>query len=224
MSSPLVVFDLDGTLIDSRQDLADSTNDVLESYGAAALPVDLVSSFVGEGARVLVERALAAAGLNAHEPDALERFRVSYDRRLLNHTRPYDGIREVVTSAADLARLAVLTNKPESPTRRLLDAFDLSKFFSAVIGGDARFARKPDPSGLRFLMHEAGASEKTALMVGDSMIDIHTARNARVRVLVAMYGFGKMRGELQLRGDELLAERPSDLSGFIAGALSAADH
>src|SRR5262249_2193482 len=89
---PLVVFDLDGTLVDSRRDLADSTNDMLESYGDAPLPVEQIAAFVGEGARRLVERALLAAGRAASLDEALDRFRASYDRRLLLHTRPYDGI------------------------------------------------------------------------------------------------------------------------------------
>src|SRR4051812_33084047 len=92
----LIVFDLDGTLIDSHRDLADSVNEMLASYGARPRPLDEVTKMIGEGARVLVERALAAAGLNPAEPDALDRFRAIYDRHLLGHTRPYEGIPAVV--------------------------------------------------------------------------------------------------------------------------------
>src|ERR1043165_4483525 len=139
----LVVFDLDGTLVDSRRDLAESTNEMLESYGAPALPVDDVARMVGEGAKVLVERALAASGLDPHEPDALTRFREIYDRRLLIHTRPYDGIETAVRKISQTATLAVLTNKPEAPSRRLLDAFKLASYFPSVIGGDSGPPRKP---------------------------------------------------------------------------------
>jgi phosphoglycolate phosphatase len=145
----LIVFDLDGTLIDSRRDLAESTNEMLESYGAAARPIDEVAGLVGEGAKVLVERALAAAGRNPLEPGALDRFRAIYDRRLLTHTVPYPGIPELVRSAAARTPLAVLSNKPEAPTRVLLDAFDLSPYFRWVQGGDSAFPRKPHPAAAR---------------------------------------------------------------------------
>src|SRR5688572_22661880 len=133
----LIIFDLDGTLIDSRLDLAESTNEMLATYGASELPVDDVARMVGEGAKVLVERALAAAGRNPNEPDALKRFREIYDTRLLRHTRPYEGIPEIVDSLAAEHVLAVLTNKPEAPSRRLLEAFGLAPRFREVIGGDS---------------------------------------------------------------------------------------
>ncbi len=208
---PLIVFDLDGTLIDSRLDLAESTNEMLASYGAAPLPIDDVAGMVGEGARMLVERALAAAGRDPQTPDALERFRAIYDRRLFTNTLPYPGVLEMVRGLAAHARLAVLTNKPEAPARRLLDAFDLTPHFAWTIGGDSPFPRKPDPAGLRHLMTESGTAPGHALLVGDSMIDVLTARNAGVRMCVALYGFGQLRGELVLNGDELLASEPADI-------------
>ena len=154
----LVIFDLDGTLIDSRRDLAESTNEMLASYGAAALPIDEVAAMVGEGAKVLVERALAAAGLDPAAPEALDRFRAIYDRRLFEHTRPYPGIDVVVRDAAAGAALAMLSNKPEAPSRRLLEAFDLSRWFRWVVGGDGPFPRKPDPAAVAFLMAQAQAT------------------------------------------------------------------
>jgi phosphoglycolate phosphatase len=216
----LIVFDLDGTLIDSRQDLAESTNEMLESYGAPALPIDEVAGFVGEGARVLVQRALAASGRNPDEPDALDRFRSIYDRRLLIHTRPYAGIREVVEAAAPRAALAVLTNKPEAPSRTLLDAFDLSSYFRWVIGGDSGFPRKPDPAGLLHLISAAGASPSTTLVVGDSMIDVQTARAAGARACVALFGFGHLRGGLALTDNELGAKTPADVGRAIETFLA----
>lgn len=212
---PLIVFDLDGTLVDSRRDLTDSTNEMLESYGDRPLPVDRVAAFVGEGAKRLVERALAAAGRDAPIEEALRRFRASYDRRLLVHTRPYDGIADVVRRASARARLAVLTNKPDQPTRRLLEAFDLATSFTWVIGGDTAFPRKPDPAALRYLMSEAGTTPAETLFVGDSMIDVETARRADVRMCVARYGFGHLRDDLALSGDELVAISPSDVGAAI---------
>jgi phosphoglycolate phosphatase len=213
--SALVVFDLDGTLVDSRLDLAHSVNDVLAGYGSAALPVDQVAAMVGDGARMLVRRALEAASLDAPVDDALARFFGVYDRRLLEYTRPYAGIPEVVRAAETRAALAVLTNKPERPARRLLDAFGLAVHFTWVLGGDSPFPRKPDPASLRHLMSQAGATECTTLLVGDSMIDVETARRAGVAVCVARYGFGHLRGGLTLRGDELVADSPAEVATRI---------
>lgn len=219
MLTALIVFDLDGTILDSRHDLADSTNDVLESYGAPALPIDQVAGMIGEGARVLVERALAAAEARADIDEALDRFRTFYDRRLTRHTRPYDGIPAVIRQAAARAPLAILTNKPESFTRRLLDAFELSNSFRWVIGGDSPFARKPDPAALVHLMSAAGVPPANTLVVGDSMIDIETARRAGVPVCLARYGYGRLRGEMILSGNELIAETPEDVGREIGRFL-----
>lgn len=208
---PLIVFDLDGTLVDSQRDLADSTNEVLTTYGAAPLPMETVAGMVGEGALRLVARALAAAGLDRDVSEALGRFREIYDRRLLVHTRPYPGVPEMARDLAAQARLCVLTNKPEAPSRRLLEAFGLAAHFTSVIGGDSGFARKPDPAGLLHLIEESDGDAASTVFVGDSMIDVETARHANVRMCVALYGFGRQRGDLVFRGDELLAEQPADV-------------
>jgi phosphoglycolate phosphatase len=221
---PLIVFDLDGTLIDSRLDIVESTNEMLESYGAAPRPVDDVARMVGEGAKVLVARALVAAGVDPDVTEALDRFKAIYDRRLLNHTTPYDGIPGVVRAAAGRASLALLSNKPEAPSRRLLDAFDLARYFPHVLGGDSAFPRKPDPAGLWHLVAAAGATPASTLLVGDSMIDVETARRGGVRLAVALYGFGGLRGDLVLSPAERAwsAERPPDLSGVIERFLALA--
>lgn len=182
-------------MIDSRLDLVESTNEMLASYGVPPLPVDEVTRMIGEGAKRLVERALAASGLDAAEPGALGRFRAIYDQRLLNHTLPYEGVAGILERAAARASLAVLSNKPEEPTRRLLEAFNLARYFARVLGGDSAFPRKPDPAGLQHLMDSTGALPSTTLFVGDSMIDIETARRAGVRMCVAQYGFGYLRGD-----------------------------
>lgn len=214
----LVVFDLDGTLVDSRQDLADSTNAMLESLGAPALHLDRVVMMVGEGARVLVQRALEAAGLPSEGDrldDALNRFHACYRSRLLATTKPYPGISEMLDEMAPLATLAMLTNKPLLPSQKLVEAFGWSAHFISVIGGDGDVPRKPDPSGLQRLMTLAGAGQESTMLVGDSMVDIETARNAGVAMCVVQYGFGHARGDLQLRGDEWLAETGSDVGRVI---------
>jgi phosphoglycolate phosphatase len=184
----LIAFDLDGTLIDSSRDLADSVNDLLAERGAAPLPHDAITKMVGEGARMLVRRALAASGL-PESPDAIARFLDIYDGRLLNHTRPYDGITDIVRAAREHARVAVLTNKPLQPTERVLEGLGLRDLFDDVIGGDGPFPRKPDPAALLALIERAGATPDRALMVGDSRIDYETATRASARCCLVAYGF-----------------------------------
>lgn len=188
-SFQLIVFDLDGTLIDSRRDIADAANALLMSCGAEPIPEERIGRMVGDGAATLVARAFTASGIE-RPPDALERYLEFYDARLLNHTRPYDGIPAVLDALGRRAALAVLTNKPLAPTRRILDGLDLSRYFpdDAVIGGDGPFPRKPDPAALRHLT--AIANAESTLMVGDSAIDWRTARAAPARVCLARYGFG----------------------------------
>jgi phosphoglycolate phosphatase len=217
----LVAFDLDGTLVDSRRDLADSTNDVVVSYGAPPLPVDAVAAMVGDGARVLVERALRAARLDRDAAEALDRFRAAYDRRLLVHTRPYAGVPEAVAALAAGVPLALITNKPEAPARRLLEAFGLAAHFTWVIGGDSPFPAKPDPSALVHLMTVAGARPDETVMVGDSMIDVRTARGAGARLIAARYGFGALREELALQYGERHVASAGDLPRAVASFFSA---
>ena len=213
----LIVFDLDGTLIDSRRDLADSANALIVERGGTALPGDAIVRMVGEGAAVLVRRALAAAGLASGE-ESVTRFLQIYDDRLVRTTRPYPGVTGVLRELAASSTLAVLTNKPIAPTLSILEALDLGGFFASVVGGDGPLPRKPDPAGLRHLMsrHEAAADD-TAL-VGDSHVDLQTARAAGVTVCLARYGFGfELVTPDDLAGVEKVVDRPSDIPGVLAG-------
>jgi len=187
----LIVFDLDGTLIDSRRDLANATNALLVECGAAALPEDRIGRMVGDGAATLVARAFEAAGIEKPH-DALPRFLMIYAAHLLDHTRPYPGIVAALDALGARASLAVLTNKPLASTREILAGLDLARHFDAdaVIGGDGPFPRKPDPAGLRHLIARAGATAASTLLVGDSVIDWKTARAASAHVCLARYGFG----------------------------------
>jgi len=186
----LFVFDLDGTLVDSAQDLADAGNAVLEIYGRPTLPRQQVVAMVGDGARELVRRLIAAAGLDAPLDEALAHFLECYDQRLLATTRPYDGVFATLEALMPLARLAVLTNKPEAATLRLLEGLELRHYFSDVIGGDSPYGRKPDPRGLFALLARADVATENALMVGDSMNDLLVAEAATVPMCLARYGFG----------------------------------
>lgn len=185
----LIAFDLDGTLIDSHRDLAESANQLILELGGVPLAVEAIGGMVGEGAALLVKRALGAAGLD-HPSFALTRFLEIYDTRLVNHTRVYDGIMDALRAAHSRARLAVLTNKPLGPTQKLLEAFAIRDLFRTVIGGDGPYPRKPSPEGLLAAMASAGATADSTLMVGDSAIDYETARRASARCCIVAYGFG----------------------------------
>jgi phosphoglycolate phosphatase len=213
----LIVFDLDGTLVDSRRDLADATNALLVSCGAAALPETRIGRMVGDGAATLVARALAASGV---EPpaDALERFLAIYNRRLLHHTRPYPGMADALTALGSRARLAVLTNKPIAATREILAGLDLARHFpeDAVLGGDGPFPRKPDPAGLLHLVEQADVPAAATLLVGDSVIDWRTARAAATGICIARYGFGFDEFPIaDLRADDWTIDAPADLLNCI---------
>ena len=165
MIRPLVVFDLDGTLVDSQQDLADAANALIVELGGTPVPVEAIAKMVGDGAAMLVRRALTATGVRVTSPhDALERFLELYDDRLLATTRLYDGIPEVLDVLGPMARLGVLTNKPERATHRILEALGVAVRFEWMIGGDGPFARKPDPAGLLHLVADAGVSPNRAVM------------------------------------------------------------
>jgi phosphoglycolate phosphatase len=191
VSFRLIVFDLDGTLVDSRRDLAESANAILRESGCGQLPEQLIGRLVGDGAATLVARAFAAAGCPQPE-DALDRFLAIYNGRLLACTRPYPGIPDVLAELETRARLAVLTNKPLGPTRAILAGLGLASYFPApgVIGGDGPFPRKPDPGGLRHLAAQAGLAPGDTVLVGDSVIDWRTARAAGAHICLAGYGFG----------------------------------
>jgi phosphoglycolate phosphatase len=218
--NPLVVFDLDGTLVDSRRDLTDAANALLEIHGAAPLDEETVGRMVGEGAATLVARLIAARGIDADPAEALSRFLALYDERLLVHTRPYDGMPGALAQLREWAQLAVLTNKPAAATERLLDALGLRPTFRWVIGGDTPIGRKPDPSALLLLIREAGAAPRATAMVGDSIVDVRTARNAGTRMCLARYGFGFANcPPEELAGDELLVDRASELPPVLRRAL-----
>ena len=184
----IIVFDLDGTLIDSARDLAESIGEMLTQYGAEPLPLAEVVTMVGEGAPILVRRALTRAGLRPGVDDALARFLKIYDRRLMDHTVAYPGIVESLGLAVRRGPLAVLTNKPLGPSIGILEALRLRGFFTRVIGGDSEYGRKPDPSGLLAL--QALAPGQRLVMVGDSPVDYKVAVNANCPFVFARFGFG----------------------------------
>jgi phosphoglycolate phosphatase len=187
----IIAFDLDGTLIDSARDLGEAASELVQGYGAPPLTVAQVVTMVGDGAPVLVRRALTQSGLDPETPGAVERFLRIYDRRLMDHTVAYPGIREELARAVWRGPLAVLTNKPLGPSIGLLEALGLRGFFSRIIGGDSEYGRKPNPAGLNAL--RALAPGEPIVLVGDSPADAHTAVAANCPFVLARYGFGAVK-------------------------------
>jgi phosphoglycolate phosphatase len=210
-----VAFDLDGTLVDSSRDLAASINALLADFGRPPLSEGVVVSFVGEGAALLVRRALERAGLDPETPGALNQFLGHYDTRLLDTTRPYPGMVEAVRAIAATRPVAVLTNKPEVPTLRILKGLAMEALFGSVIGGDSAHGRKPDPAGLLELAARAQVTPAETLLVGDSPVDLETARRAGAQICLARYGFGFRFDGGEFRGDEYFVDRPSEIVGVV---------
>jgi phosphoglycolate phosphatase len=213
---PLVVCDLDGTLVDSRRDLAHATNRLVAAYGGTSLDEDAVVRMVGDGAEQLVARAFRAAGLPTAPPDALTRFLEIYAAGLLDHTRPYVGVPEALDALSHLASLAVLTNKPRALSEHILQGLGLAPFFKTVLGGDGPHARKPSPEGVRRLMEEFGVAAIETRLVGDSVVDLRTSRASGVSVVLVRWGFGFRdipAGELT--GREHIVDQPGDLLDLV---------
>ncbi len=187
------VFDLGGTLVDSAQDLAASLDTLLARHGRAPLGLAATRRLIGNGVPALVAGGFAATGAPAADLPALAaEFLAIYEPRIAEATRPYPGVVDALARLqADGHRLAVCTNKATGATLRLLDALDLSRFFAVVVGGDKR-PRKPDPDPLRRAIAWLGAAPAAALMVGDSEIDVATARAAGVPVVVVAYGYARV--------------------------------
>jgi phosphoglycolate phosphatase len=213
-----VIFDLDGTLVDSAADLATAASALAVELGGRPLTRDEVVGMVGEGAALLVQRALRAAGLDPGTPGALDRFLALYDERLLDTTRLYPGLRPALRALDPLLALAVLTNKPRRPTERLLDALQVREAFVEVVAGDGPLPRKPDPAGLLSLRrHGAGGP---VVLVGDSPVDAETARRGAVPFVLAGYGFGV--SAFDRVPTEFVAASAADLPAVIDAALATA--
>lgn len=184
-----LVFDLDGTLIDSKQDLVVSVNATLRAIGREELPADLVASYVGSGAPVLISRALGGAPDSEELQRALKFFLAHYEEHKLDYTRAYPGVREALEELRGLP-MAVLTNKPVNISVQILDALGLAEFFKAIYGGNSFTTKKPDPLGANTILSEFGVVGREAAMVGDSEVDVQTARNAGMVSAIVNFGFG----------------------------------
>jgi phosphoglycolate phosphatase len=198
--SRLVLFDLDGTLVDSAPDLATALNALLAELGKPGLAESTVRAMVGDGAGVLVQRGLEAAGLgDADQPAALKRFLALYRDCLIDRTRAYPDVEAVLEALKGAGHtLGVCTNKPFDPTQRILAALKLDRFFDAVIGGDSLPQRKPDPEPLLETIRRLGGSPEHAVMIGDSANDVACARAAAVTAILIPSDYGNPATEADL--------------------------
>ena len=215
----LIVFDLDGTLIDSIGDLVTAVNRLVTERGGRTLSHAEVAGMVGEGASLLIDRAFSAAGVAGDAVLALPRFLEIYDGVLPGTTRPYPGVPETIDALAGVAPMAVLTNKPTGASRKILAQCGLERHFCEVIGGDGPWRRKPDPEGLLYLVSAAGATPGETWMVGDSMVDLRTAHAAGTRACLVRYGFGFATFDAGLlRGGEAFVDHPLELVDLVQKA------
>lgn len=184
------LFDLDGTLIDSKMDLVNSVNAMLRETRRSELPADLIASYVGHGAPQLIASALGPAVGEEERREALKIFLKHYQVKKLEETRPYPG---VVQGLHELGAtpMAVLSNKPAKLSMEILDGLGLAELFRGVYGGDSFEKKKPDPTGALAILKEFGVPPEEAAMVGDSDVDVQTARNAGMLAVGVRYGFGQ---------------------------------
>jgi len=207
----LAVFDLDGTLVDSLEDLWEAVNHALDGVGLPRRTLEEVRGFVGEGAPLLVRRSIAPRE-DLFEP-ALAAWRAHYEEHLLDHTRLFPGIGQLLASAP--CALAVHTNKPGVMARRILDGLGVLGRFAAVVGGDEA-PRKPDPAGTLAILARAGVPAAEAVMVGDSRIDCATAAAAGIRFLAVTWGLVPV-AELEAAGARTLVRSAAELAPWLAG-------
>ncbi|HXY01225.1 MAG TPA: HAD-IA family hydrolase [Candidatus Limnocylindrales bacterium] len=184
------LFDLDGTLIDSKMDLVNSVNAMLRETNRAELPVDLVASYVGHGAPQLIASTLGPNSTDEERREGLAIFLKHYQEHKLDRTRAYPGVEEGLRVLAGRP-LVVLTNKPTSLSAEVLESLGLAHFFHGIYGGDCFEKKKPDPSGALAILQELGVSPAESAMVGDSDVDVQTARNADMLAIGVTYGFGQ---------------------------------
>ncbi|MFZ0542976.1 MAG: HAD-IA family hydrolase [Candidatus Sulfotelmatobacter sp.] len=211
----LVIFDLDGTLIDSRLDLVHSVNAALHHIGRPELPDDVIASYVGDGAPILIQRALGGEAVDeAIVRQGLQFFLSYYREHKLDHTTVYHGVHEALaaiqrTSNKNPRKMAVLSNKPVGPSRAIVEALKLGPF-AQIYGGNSFASKKPDPEGARKLLEENGVRAEETVIIGDSHVDVETGANAGLWTVGVTYGFAPHT--LEECSPDLLVDKPQELT------------
>jgi phosphoglycolate phosphatase len=214
----LLIFDLDGTLIDSRLDLVHSINATLRHFKRPELPEEVVASYVGDGAPMLVRRALGDPKDEHFLKEAIDYFLAYYRVHKLDFTHIYDGIKESLAAIQSFnglgCKMAVLSNKPVHPSRAIVDALGLGHFFVHVYGGNSFPTKKPDPQGARTLLKETKNRPEDAVIIGDSSVDVLTGRNAGMWTCGVTYGFAPHT--LCEAPPDVVLDSPSELAELFA--------
>jgi phosphoglycolate phosphatase len=211
----LIIFDLDGTLIDSAEDLAIATNQTRQNFGMPPLDAKLIHSYVGNGAAMLVRRALGPDASEALVNEALLYFIKFYREHALAHTQLYPGVAEAVRQFTDRGHtLAILTNKPVRISTDIVAGLGLGSHFKRIYGGDSFPQKKPDPVGIVTLLKDTGSLAQNTWMVGDSGVDVQTARNANVRACGVSWGF--QPETFKAFPPDVLAAKPAELLRVIS--------
>lgn len=210
----LLIFDLDGTLIDSRLDLVHSVNATLDHLGRPLLPHETIESYVGNGVAALIHRALGPGAAEEEAKHAQEFFLSYYRAHMLDNTVLYLGVREALDTLRGRS-MAVLTNKPVRFSEEILQGLDAARYFKFVYGGNSFSCKKPDPVGVQTLLRDLNVATKEAMMVGDSAVDVRTARNAGIWSCGVTYGLGfeSMRADPPDLMLDSLADLPLHLNG-----------
>jgi phosphoglycolate phosphatase len=213
----LLIFDLDGTLVDSKQDLVNSVNATRSHMGRDPIPDEIVATYVGRGAPALIRSALGAEATDADVARGLEYFLAYYRDHMLDFTRLYPGVREALDRfrEAGLA-MAVLTNKPVRFSQTMIDRLGLGAHFFRVYGGNSFEQKKPHPIGIEKLMEESRLPRETTLVIGDSAVDVRTARNAGVKCCGVTYGF--QPESFTDDPPDFLVDRAEELDGVVMRA------
>jgi phosphoglycolate phosphatase len=215
----LFIFDLDGTLIDSRVDLANSVNAMLRHLERPELPQDVIASYIGDGAPMLVRRALGDPDDNNLVARALEYFLLHYREHKLDTTYVYRGMKEALAAIRESPptngrSLAVLTNKPVNASRQIVQGLGLGDYFVQVYGGNSFETKKPDPLGAITLMKEAGAQPEETVIIGDSDVDVLTGRNAHLWTCGVRYGFAPHTLDAAL--PDVVVDHPQELAELFS--------
>ncbi len=213
----LLIFDLDGTLIDSRLDLVHSVNATLRHLDRPELPEDLIASYVGDGAPMLVQRALGDPKDEALVKRALEYFLDYYRVHKLDYTRAYEGVNEMLEAIRNRnhapRQMVVLSNKPVKASRAIVEALGLADFFLRVYGGNSFPTKKPDPQGVRVILRETKVPAEQTLIIGDSSVDVITGRNAGLWTCGVTYGFAP-HTLIEVPPD-VLVDQPGELAELL---------
>ncbi len=213
----LLVFDLDGTLVDSQVDLANAINHMLRHYHRPELPVDIVAGYIGDGANMLVRRSLGDPRDENFVRQAYDTFVTYYREHVLDNTYAYPGVMDSIRAIRETAngrlQMAVLSNKPVRPSERILQGLGMDSFFTRIYGGNSFETKKPDPLGALTLLRETSTEPAEAVMIGDSQNDVLTARNAGMWSVGVTYGFSP--DTLKAHPPDVLIDSPHELAAAL---------